>query len=117
MLPGVCQVAMQMGTYAARTIVADQKKKPRKRFRYFDKGNMATIGRNAAVADLRGLKFGGFIAWLLWVFIHIAYLIGFRNRLVVMISWAWSYLGQKRGNRLITGELDMHLSKPRTVGV
>lgn len=117
MLAGVCQVAMQMGTHAARTIVADQKQKRRKPFWYFDKGSMATIGRNAAVADIRGLKFGGWIAWLLWVFIHILYLIGFRNRLVVMISWAWAYIGQRRGNRLITGDMDMHLSKPRTVGV
>ena len=116
-LPGVCQVAMQMGTHAARSIIADQKEKPRRAFRYFDKGNMATIGRAAAVADIRGLKFGGWIAWLLWVFIHILYLIGFRNRILVMIQWAWNYIGQKRGNRLITGDLEMHLSKPRTVGI
>ena len=117
MLPGVCQVAMQMGTHAARCIIADQKGKPRRAFRYFDKGNMATIGRAAAVADIRGLKFGGWIAWVLWVFIHILYLIGFRNRILVMIQWAWAYIGQKRGNRLITGDLEMHLSKPRTAGI
>ena len=117
MLPGVCQVAMQMGTHAARCISADIRDKPRKRFRYFDKGNMATIGRNAAVADIHGLRFGGFFAWILWVFIHIAYLIGFRNRVLVMIQWAWAYVGQRRSNRLITGDLDMHLTKPRAVGI
>jgi NADH dehydrogenase len=117
MLPGVCQVAMQMGTYAARSIRRDLEAKPRKPFRYFDKGNMATIGRAAAVADIHGLKFGGFVAWMLWVFIHIAYLIGFRNRLLVMVQWAWAYIGQRRGNRLITGDPDMHLTRPRSVGV
>jgi NADH:ubiquinone reductase (H+-translocating) len=117
MLPGVCQVAMQMGTHAARTIKRDLNKQTRNPFWYLDKGNMATIGRAAAVADIRGLKFGGFFAWLLWVFIHILYLIGFRNRIVVMIQWAWNYIGQRRGNRLITGDPDMHLTRPRSVGV
>jgi NADH:ubiquinone reductase (H+-translocating) len=117
MLPGVCQVAMQMGTYAAKTIRRDLEGKPRRDFRYFDKGNMATIGRAAAVADIKGLKFGGFLAWILWVFIHILYLIGFRNRIVVMIQWAWQYIGWRRGSRLITGDLDMHLSRPRSVGI
>lgn len=116
MLPGVCQVAMQMGTHAARCIRADIAKKPRKPFRYFDKGNMATIGRNAAVADIHGLRFGGFFAWMLWVFIHIAYLIGFRNRVLVMIQWAWAYVGQRRSSRLITGDVDMHLTRPRAAG-
>ena len=115
MLPGVCQVAMQMGTYSARTIKRDLDGKPRKPFRYFDKGNMATIGRAAAVADIHGLRFGGFVAWILWVFIHIAYLIGFRNRLLVMVQWAWAYIGQRRGNRLITGDPEMHLTKSRSV--
>jgi NADH dehydrogenase len=117
MLPGVCQTAMQMGKHAARSINCDLRKAPRRAFRYFDKGNMATIGRAAAVADIRGLKFGGWIAWLLWVFIHILYLIGFRNRILVMVQWAWAYIGQRRSNRLITGEMDMHLSKPRAVSV
>ena len=117
LLPGVAQVAMQGGTHVARCIWADVDEKKRPNFRYFDKGNMATIGRAAAVADIHGLKFGGFLAWILWVFIHIAYLIGFRNRIVVMIQWAWAYVGQRRGNRLITGDLDMHLTKPRSVGV
>ncbi|HEY0809355.1 MAG TPA: NAD(P)/FAD-dependent oxidoreductase [Longimicrobiales bacterium] len=117
MLPGVCQVAMQMGKHAARSITSDLRGAPRNRFRYLDKGNMATIGRAAAVADIRGLKFGGLLAWLIWVFIHILYLIGFRNRILVMIQWAWQYVGQRRSNRLITGDVEMHLTKPRTVGV
>ena len=117
MLPGVCQVAMQMGKHAARSITSDLRGAPRKRFRYLDKGNMATIGRAAAVADIRGLKFGGLLAWLIWVFIHILYLIGFRNRILVMIQWAWQYVGQRRSNRLITGDVEMHLTKPRTAGV
>jgi NADH dehydrogenase len=108
---------MQMGTHAARCIVGDTKEKPRRAFRYFDRGNMATIGRAAAVADIHGLRFGGFFAWMLWVFIHIAYLIGFRNRVLVMIQWAWAYVGQRRSNRLITGDVDMHLTKPRAVGI
>lgn len=117
MLPGVCQVAMQMGTHSARSIKRDIEQKTRKPFRYFDKGNMATIGRAAAVADIHGLRFGGFLAWVVWVFVHILYLIGFRNRIVVMIQWAWAYIGQRRGNRLITGDPDMHLIRPRSVGI
>ena len=117
MLPGVCQVAMQMGTHAARTIANETRNQPRKPFRYSDKGNLATIGRNAAVADIHGLRFGGFLAWVVWVFVHILYLIGFRNRILVMIQWAWAYIGQRRSNRLITGDVDMHLTKARTVGV
>jgi NADH dehydrogenase len=117
MLPGVCQVAMQMGTHAARMIKRDLHGQPRKVFKYFDKGNMATIGRASAVADIHGLRFGGFLAWMLWVSVHILYLIGFRNRILVMVQWAWAYLGQRRSNRLITGELDMHLTSPRSVGV
>ncbi len=117
MLPGVCQVAMQMGTHAARCIKADLQQRPRRPFKYFDKGNLATIGRAAAVADIHGWHFGGFFAWMVWVFVHIFYLIGFRNRILVMVQWAWAYIGQKRGNRLITGDLDMHLTNPRRVGV
>ncbi len=117
MLPGVCQVAMQMGTHAARTIINDVRQKPRRNFRYFDKGNLATIGRAAAVADIHGLRFGGFLAWIIWVFVHILYLIGFKNRVLVMIQWAWAYVGQRRSNRLITGDVGMHLTKARTVGV
>lgn len=114
MLPGVCQTAMQMGTHTARMIRNDLKEKPRHGFHYRDKGNLATIGRAAAVADIRGLKMSGLPAWLIWVFVHIMYLIGFKNRIVVMIQWAWAYIGYRRGIRLITGEPEMHLLQPRT---
>lgn len=115
MLPGVCQTAMQMGKHSARMIKNDLKGKPRHAFHYFDKGNLATIGRAAAVADIKGMRFAGLPAWLIWVFVHIMYLIGFKNRIVVMIQWAWAYIGYRRGIRLITGEPEMHLKQPRTV--
>jgi NADH dehydrogenase len=72
-------------------------------FRYKDKGNLAVIGRNAAVADIRGLHLSGFLAWLIWIFIHIQFLIEFGNKVLVMFQWAWTYLTKKRGARLITG--------------
>src|SRR5271167_4942139 len=101
-LPGVAPVAMQEGRYVARQIRADLAKEPRKDFHYVDKGSLATIGRAAAVAQFGKLHISGFIAWLSWLFIHIFFLIGFRNRIVVMIQWAWSYLTYERGARLIT---------------
>jgi len=104
MLPGVAPVAMQEGRYVARQIAADLARNPRKKFHYIDKGSLATIGRAAAVAQFGKLHISGFIAWLSWLFIHIFFLIGFRNRIVVMIQWAWSYLTYERGARLITGE-------------
>jgi NADH dehydrogenase len=104
MLPGICPVAIQEGKYAARSIVATVRGKQRNPFRYFDKGQLAVIGRGRAVADIRRLHFGGFFAWLAWVFVHIFFLIGFRNRIIVMIEWAWSYLTYQRGARVITGE-------------
>jgi NADH dehydrogenase len=79
--------------------------KPRKPFHYIDKGTLATIGRAAAVGQVKRIHFSGFIAWLAWLFVHIFYLIGFRNRLVVLIQWAWSYFTYERGARLITGDL------------
>ncbi len=115
LLPGVAQTAMQSGTHTARNIVRDLRNQPRVPFRYFDKGNLATIGRAAAVAELRGgLHLSGFPAWFIWVFVHILYLIGFRNRIVVMLQWAWAYLMYQRGARLITGSAAVHLSKART---
>lgn len=102
-LPAVAPVAIQMGKHAARVINADLNQKKRKPFRYRDKGQLAVIGRGRAVADLGRLHFGGFVAWLIWIFVHIAYLIGFRNRLIVLIEWGWSYLTFQRGARLITG--------------
>src|SRR5271166_2618079 len=103
LLPGVAPVAMQQGRYVARQIAADLAKEPRKNFHYVDKGSLATIGRAAAVAQFGKLHISGFIAWLSWLFIHIFFLIGFRNRIVVMIQWAWSYLTYERSARLITG--------------
>jgi NADH dehydrogenase len=103
-LPGLCPVAIQMGEYAARTIRGDVAGRPRRPFHYLDKGQLAVIGRGQAVADIRGLHFGGFVAWLAWIFVHIFFLIGFRNRVIVLLEWAWSYVTYSRGARLITGE-------------
>ncbi|UCG23044.1 MAG: NAD(P)/FAD-dependent oxidoreductase, partial [Chloroflexota bacterium] len=103
-LPGVAQVAMQQGQYAAGLIQDRLRGSQRPPFRYKDKGNLAVIGRNAAVADLGFARFSGFPAWLIWVFIHIGYLIGFDNKLLVLTQWAWNYFTRKRGARLITGE-------------
>jgi len=105
LLPGTCPVAIQMGQYTARTIEGDLAGRPRRSFRYWDKGQLAVVGRGRAVADIWKLHFGGFLAWLIWIFVHIAFLIGFRNRLLVMIQWAWSYLTYGRGARLITEEI------------
>jgi len=104
LLPGVAPVAMQEGTATAKNIQRDLQHEPRKNFHYVDKGSLATIGRAAAVADFGKFHVSGFIAWLSWLFIHIFFLIGFRNRLIVMIQWAWSYFTYERGARLITGD-------------
>jgi len=101
-LPGVAQVAMQGGTHAARTILRRIQGKPGQPFVYHDRGSMAIIGRGSAIADIRGLRFSGPIAWLAWLFLHIFELIGFRNRLVVMIEWATAYFTRQRSVRLIT---------------
>jgi NADH dehydrogenase len=102
LLPGVAQVAKQGGAHAARTIKHRLAGKPGSRFRYRDLGNMATIGRASAVADLGWLRLRGFAGWLFWLFVHILFLIGFRNRLSVMLQWAASYLTYQRSVRLIT---------------
>jgi len=101
-LPGVAQVAMQGGVHAARTILQRLEGKPSQEFVYNDRGSMAIIGRGSAVADIRGLRFSGLLAWLAWLFLHIFELIGFRNRLVVMIEWAAAYFTRQRSVRLIT---------------
>jgi NADH dehydrogenase len=116
LVPGVAQGAMQGGAHAARQIARDLAGKPREPFEYWDKGNLATIGRAAAVADLGRIHLSGFPAWFVWAFIHILYLIGFRNRLVVMIQWAWAYLMYQRGIRLITGQGELKLARARTQG-
>jgi NADH:ubiquinone reductase (H+-translocating) len=103
-LPGVAQVAIQMGKHAARNVVRAVEKQPLRAFHYNDLGNMATIGRAAAVADFGWMRLHGYIGWLAWLFVHIVNLIGFRNRLVVMVQWAWSYFSYQRAIRLITGD-------------
>ena len=105
-VPGVSPAAMQMGTAAAKNIIADLKGKDRTDFRYVDKGSMATIGRSKAIAHLAGMKFKGFVAWMMWLFLHVFFLIGFRNRMIVMLEWFWAYLTRERSARLITGDAD-----------
>ena len=102
-LPGVAPVAMQMGTHAARNILELAQGRPSKRFKYLNKGNMATIGRNKAVADLNVIRFGGFAAWLSWLLVHLVFLVGLRNRIQVFIQWIWAYFTYARGARLIYG--------------
>jgi len=111
-LPGVSPVAIQMGEYAAGVIAGDLNGEPRRAFQYWDKGQLAVIGRGRAVADIWKLHFGGLLAWLTWTFVHIFFLIGFRNRILVMIQWAWSYLTYGRGARLITAETPRTPSLP-----
>lgn len=107
MLPGVAPVAIQQGEYLGKTIARDLEHQPRRRFHYRDKGSLATIGRAAGVAQFSTFSLSGYFAWLAWLFIHIFFLIGFRNRLIVMIQWAWSYLTYERGARLITGSNEL----------
>src|SRR6266446_8779135 len=107
MLPGVAPVAIQQGRFVAKLIARELRGEQRQNFHYWNKGSLATIGRAAAVADFGKIHISGFLAWLSWLFIHIFFLIGFRNRLIVLIQWAWSYLTYERGARLITG--DTHL--------
>jgi NADH dehydrogenase len=102
-LPGIAPVAIQQGEAAADNIARSVEGKRRKDFHYFDRGSMATIGRAAAVAEIRALHLTGFVAWLAWLFVHLLYLIGFQNRLLVLVQWAWSYMSYERGARLITG--------------
>ena len=101
-LPGISPVAMQQGRHAARNVLAMIKGRKPQRFHYWDKGTMATIGRNKAVADLKFMHLSGLPAWLAWLFVHIIFLVGFRNRLLVLIQWAWAYLTFDKGARLIT---------------
>ncbi len=103
-LPGVAQVAMQQGDYVANLVQARLEGKEQKSFAYQDKGSLAVIGRNAAIADLGYARFSGFLAWLIWIFVHIRYLIEFDNKLLVLTQWAWNYFTRRRGARLITGE-------------
>ncbi|MDB4998552.1 MAG: ndh1 [Myxococcaceae bacterium] len=106
-LPGVSPVAMQQARFVTKIIKAGKKKPAQERgtFEYFDKGTMATIGRSRAIAWARGMKMSGFLAWLAWLTVHLWFLVGFRNRVAVMLSWAWSYFTYRRGARLITGRV------------
>jgi NADH dehydrogenase len=102
-LPAVAPVAIQEGQFVARLVGARLRGTSPPPFRYHNRGMLAVIGLNAAVAHLGRLKFAGFVAWLLWIFVHIVYLIGFDNKIMVMFRWIWNYVTRKRGARLITG--------------
>jgi NADH dehydrogenase len=103
-LPGLAPVAMQQGRYAGRAIRERLRGREPPPFHYRDKGNLATIGRAKAVADIKGLQLSGFIAWLTWLLVHLFYLIGFQNRLLVFTRWVISFVTRGRGERLITTE-------------
>ncbi|MCC6847691.1 MAG: NAD(P)/FAD-dependent oxidoreductase [Deltaproteobacteria bacterium] len=105
-LPGIAPVAMQQGRYVARLLRGAIAGRPREPFAYRDKGNLATIGRADAVAHIGRLKLHGLLAWILWLVVHILYLVGFRNRVVVLVDWAWAYVTMSRGARLITGDIE-----------
>jgi len=109
-LPGVAQPALQMGAHAAKMIGQDLRRQSRQEFRYFDKGDMATIGRYAAVADIQWpfkAHWGGFPAWTTWLLVHLVFIINFRSRVTVLFQWAWTYLFMSRGSRLITGSHEL----------
>jgi NADH dehydrogenase len=110
-LPGLAPVAMQQGRYVAKVLKARLQGRKIPPFKYWDKGTLAVIGRNSAVADFGRFKISGFPAWLLWIFVHIAYLIEYDNKLLVMFQWAWDYFTRKRGARLITWEDDVLISR------
>ncbi len=105
-VPGVAPAAIQMAENAAENILHDLKNEPRKDFKYWDKGSMATIGRSKAIVEVGKFKLTGFVAWLAWLFVHILTLIGFKNRLYVLSEWFWAYLTRERSARLITGDAE-----------
>ena len=111
-LPGVSPVAMQQGRHAARNILDMIDGRKPQRFRYWDKGSMATIGRHKAVADLKLVHLSGLPAWLAWLFVHIIFLVGFRNRLAVLFQWAWAYFTFNKGARLITRNFQSEMRPP-----
>lgn len=106
-VPGVAPVAIQMGSYAAKEILRRVNNKPSKPFHYWDKGSMATIGRSKGIAQIGKIHLSGLLAWSAWLFIHLIYLIGFRNRFFVLANWAWQYLSWQSGARLITGSNEL----------
>jgi NADH dehydrogenase len=103
-VPGVAPAAIQMGQFAAASILGDLRGESRRAFRYRDKGSLATIGRSSAVAEVNGVKLSGPVAWLTWLFVHVLFLIGFRSRVQVLWEWFWAYVTFSRGARLITGQ-------------
>jgi len=111
-IAGLAPIAIQQGRHVARSILRVTEGTSPERFTYRDRGTMVTIGRAAAVADVRGVRFGGLAAWLAWLLIHIFFLVGFRNRLLVVGSWAYVYLRNARGSRLITGDVRSPLQRP-----
>ncbi len=111
-LPGLAPVAMQEGRYAARVVRAGLRGRPARPFRYRDKGDLATIGRASAVAEIKGLRLSGFVAWAIWLLVHLRYLIGFENRLLVLIRWAISFVSHGRGARLITETAEPPIVRP-----
>jgi NADH:quinone reductase (non-electrogenic) len=115
LLPGLAPVAIQGGRAAAKNVLASVHGRARHPFRYLDKGTMATIGKHKAIAKTGRLELTGYVAWLAWLFIHILYLVGFRNRVAVLVEWTWSYLFSKRGARLITGR-EWRLEEQRVGG-
>jgi NADH dehydrogenase len=114
-VPGVGPAAIQEGASAGKNIVRDLRKQPRKNFRYRNKGDLATIGRSRAIADLGWIRFSGRFAWFFWLFVHIMYLVGFRNRLSVLFEWAYAYFTYQHGARLITDTERRQPPSPRTV--
>jgi NADH dehydrogenase len=111
-LPGLAPVAMQQGRFVGRMILNDLAGRPRSQFHYANKGQMATIGRSRAVAEVGKLRLGGFLAWVAWLVVHIYYLTGFKNRFFVVVQWALSYLTYRRGARLIVSK-DWHITQPK----
>jgi NADH:ubiquinone reductase (H+-translocating) len=112
LIPGVGPAAIQEGKSAAKNILRELRREPRKPFHYWNKGDLAVIGRSHAIADLGWIKFSGWFAWVFWLFVHIMYLVGFRNRLVVLFEWAYAYFTSQAGVRLIT---DVERYKPPTL--
>ncbi|MEZ7958053.1 MAG: NAD(P)/FAD-dependent oxidoreductase [Rubritalea sp.] len=115
LVPGVAQGAMQGGDFVGNIIhheLKDETWVERGEFSYFDKGNLATIGRNKAVADIRGFKLKGFLAWFIWVAVHVLFLVNFRSKISVVFSWSWTYFLGSRGARLITGKSDYQIKRP-----
>jgi NADH dehydrogenase len=103
-LPGVAQVAIQQGRYVAKLTTARLEKRELPKFHYRDLGNLATIGKSSAVAEIGRLHFSGFWAWWLWLFVHLMHIVNFRNRVLVLLQWSWNYFTYDRSARLITGD-------------